>query len=60
MQSVKHEIGEHIFYQTKSKEAGVKSSARSQGTRTVETRVENRGQEIKWEVISRKKNQEKV
>lgn len=47
---------EHIFYQTeREKEADVKSSVWSQGIGTVESRVENRGQEIKWEVISGKK-----
>lgn len=53
---------EHIFFfkQTERKEADVKSSVWSQGIGTVETRAENRGQEIKWEVISGKKNQEEV
>lgn len=63
IQLVKEEAEECIFFflsNWERKESDVKSSVWSQGIGTVESRVENKGQEIKWEVISGKKNQEEV
>lgn len=50
----------HFLSNWERKEADVKSSVWSQNIGTVESWVENRGQEIKWKVISGKKNQEEV
>ena len=60
MHLVKEETEEHFFFffflsNWERKEADVKSSVWSQGIGTVESRGENKGQEIKWEVISGKK-----
>ena len=59
IQLVKEEAEERIFFfflsNWERKESDVKSSVWSQGIGTVESRVENKGQEIKWEVISGKK-----
>lgn len=65
MQLVKEETEEHFFFffflsNWERKEADVKSSVWSQGIGTVESRVENKGQEIKWELFLDKKNQEEV
>ena len=60
IQLVKEEAEERFFFfffksNWERKESDVKSSVWSQGIGTIESRVENKGQEIKWEVISGKK-----